>query len=115
MKEEIKKLWLAALRSGKYNQGQNALRRGNKFCCLGVLCDLHAKETSGKWRRMKVYLGGSVVLPTEVCVWAGLREPNPLAKTEDLSSSLVELNDGGWSFSEIADIIEKEIPGDSDE
>jgi hypothetical protein len=45
MKPEIKKMWLEALRSGQYKQGGGALRPhgGNEFCCLGVLCNLHAQ------------------------------------------------------------------------
>lgn len=33
-----KKKWVAALRSGKYKQGQKALLKDDKFCCLGVAC-----------------------------------------------------------------------------
>lgn len=53
MDKNIKKLWVEALRSGKYKQGKNYLHRvidgENRFCCLGVLCkiaDLAAKEIS---------------------------------------------------------------------
>ena len=40
MDPKLKRKWLAALRSGKYLQGRNRLRRGNRFCCLGVLADV---------------------------------------------------------------------------
>ena len=40
MKEELKSKWLAALRSGKYEQGIRFLKVGNTFCCLGVLCEV---------------------------------------------------------------------------
>lgn len=82
MKASIKKRWLAALRGGKYRQGAAALRFGNTFCCLGVLCDLHSQaafvsweydEETGNYR----YLGETIVLPKEVCDWAGLAEQNP--------------------------------------
>jgi len=43
MKLEVKKLWIEALRSGKYEQGRGALNKDGKFCCLGVLCDLAVK------------------------------------------------------------------------
>jgi hypothetical protein len=34
-----RKLWVKALRSGKYKQGTKVLRSAdNAFCCLGVLC-----------------------------------------------------------------------------
>lgn len=56
MNERIKKLWLEALRSGEYTQATCQLRRdhadndGSSYCCLGVLCDLHAKEQkTGYW------------------------------------------------------------------
>ena len=48
MKSNRKKLWVAALRSGKYEQGKEYLRWGNKFCCLGVLADLISPE---EWRK----------------------------------------------------------------
>lgn len=43
-KENVKK-WLEALRSGEYQQGKRKLftEEGN-FCCLGVACDMYAKE-----------------------------------------------------------------------
>lgn len=31
--------WTAALRSGKYSQGQNTLCDGTNYCCLGVLAE----------------------------------------------------------------------------
>lgn len=39
----VKALWLEALRSGKYEQGNSVLRTADgKYCCLGVLCDIAA-------------------------------------------------------------------------
>lgn len=40
MDKECKKLWIMALRSGKYQQGTRFLRNGDKFCALGVLMDI---------------------------------------------------------------------------
>ena len=42
--------WLAALRSGEYEQGQSHPAWAGKYCCLGVLCDLqgHLGENSGR-------------------------------------------------------------------
>jgi hypothetical protein len=40
MNEEAKRLWVAALRSGKYDQTTGALRDGVGYCCLGVLCEV---------------------------------------------------------------------------
>jgi len=48
MEQKIKEKWIAALRSGNYEQGQGALRRadvtGDKYCCLGVLCEIVLDE-----------------------------------------------------------------------
>lgn len=46
---KLKAEWVAALRSGKYEQGTSFLNRDNKFCCLGVLCDLIKDEVGGQW------------------------------------------------------------------
>lgn len=45
-KIEARKKWIEALRSGKYEQGKDRLRVGNRFCCLGVAVDLF---DSKKW------------------------------------------------------------------
>lgn len=37
--------WLKALESGDYKQGRIYLNRDNKYCCLGVGCDLFLKHT----------------------------------------------------------------------
>lgn len=70
MNPRIKKLWLKALRSGKYKQGQGQLKCGDKFCCLGVLCDLHSKETGEEWLG-NTYKEASNFPPCEVDQWAG--------------------------------------------
>ena len=40
MDKKLKAKWVKALRSGKFEQGQKALRIGNTYCCLGVLCEV---------------------------------------------------------------------------
>lgn len=48
MDKELMKKWIEALRSGKYQQGMRRLKtHDNKFCCLGVLCDI---SETGKWK-----------------------------------------------------------------
>ena len=49
MNPEVKKLWVEALRGGKYVQGKGKLHYiskdgQEKFCCLGVLCDLYPRS-----------------------------------------------------------------------
>lgn len=58
MNAELKRKWVEALRSGKYTQGPMRLRRAGeeRFCCLGVLCDVAApdqwwyNERVGSWQ-----------------------------------------------------------------
>ena len=41
----IRNRWIPALRSGEYRQGKSRLRsKDNRYCCLGVACDLAAAE-----------------------------------------------------------------------
>ncbi len=45
MTPELKDKWLNALRGTDYQQGTGTLRsNNNKFCCLGVLCDVVGYE-----------------------------------------------------------------------
>ncbi len=110
MKAIVKAKWLEALRSGKYAQVKKTLRRGDGFCCLGVLCDISGKADWEKVKRSKdkkSYLGQKGELPEEVRKWAGLDDSNPYIY--GVSSSLTNLNDKGKTFEEIADIIEKKL------
>ena len=49
MNQEYKALWLAGLRSGRYEQGRGRLREGSKFCCLGVCEDVMMPFTHNRW------------------------------------------------------------------
>lgn len=44
MKRAFRDAWSAALRSGEYAQGREALNREGNFCCLGVRCELDVTE-----------------------------------------------------------------------
>lgn len=110
MKKRIKKLWLKALRSGKYKQGKGCLRADRKYCCLGVLCDVYAKEKGERWgasddARFYSMHGEIHVLPTPVMRWAGLNDSNPFLGDENAAP----LNDNGTSFKKIANLIEKHL------
>lgn len=105
MNPRIKALWIAALRSGKYRQTKGELRTGDRFCCLGVLCNLHALEhpaIAAKETSPRKYLGRSGVLPDLVADWAGVWG---VGLYGDGARSLATDNDNGHSFSEIADTI----------
>lgn len=76
MNPEIKAKWVAALRSGEYKQGRGQLRIGDRFCCLGVLCDLHGRANRSEWRGNE-YDGCEFALSETVQEWAGLKCENP--------------------------------------
>lgn len=117
MKKKIADQWVAALRSGEYAQGKNALRNSkNEFCCLGVLCNLHAQSHPGiaaGQRDPRKYLGEYGRLSALVMDWAGIR--NNLGsvdvgcpqKTVNGRVTLAAANDSGARFLTIADFIEK--------
>jgi hypothetical protein len=128
MKIEIKKLWTAALRSGEFKQGYSRLRYkedGNRWCCLGVLCELHRQVTGlGRWRGLTYKLPdgdqSSHCLPYGVAEWAGL----PICEDSVGTKFSSNPDAGGWSlsawndgagpaqakdFNEIADLIEEHL------
>lgn len=114
MNREIAKRWVAALRSGEYRQGDGLLRRDNKFCCLGVLCDLYDKEhftpAESHWVDESGYRQDPstlefYVLPLAVRDWAEVDSRNPRVYDTVLS----KMNDSGAKFSEIAALIDQYI------
>lgn len=125
MKKMIAKLWIAALRSGKYKQTNGALHRidyeGNSsFCCLGVLCDLYQQDQKKKRKRgLKVvkrrpghvdYNNHYVFLPCAVQEWAGISSnAGVISDTTDTKICLTALNDIGFDFEQIASVIEKNM------
>jgi len=115
MNADIKAQWIAALRSGEYAQGQYRLRQGDRFCCLGVLCELAVRDgvTVGVPGPGDTYDydGQEVHLPASIQHWAGIRE-NPMVTVDRpwvSRRSLAELNDDGMPFEEIADLIEGQL------
>lgn len=120
MKSDIKAQWIAALRSGEYEQGHGLLHpTDNTYCCLGVLCDLHAKAGLGMWVDDR-YNGVLEVLPIDVQVWAQLQDWCPdvsIPVDGDVGRfTLAEINDGRpvdgirpHTFAEIADLIEQQL------
>jgi hypothetical protein len=132
MNPEVKAQWLQALRSGEYAQTDGCLHNRYGFCCLGVLCDLHAKEADTTWQEMEDlyplrYCKCETLLPEVVCKWAGLpvdpgdrygeydvtlKTPARLRSDPNYveTATLSELNDDHClSFAEIADVIEEQL------
>jgi len=111
MKPEIKKIWIKALTSGKYKQGKHNLKKGNKYCCLGVLCDLYIKKnpkTTFSWDKIEPNSEKNAFLPPAIMKWSGIKT-NEADFGYDKGDDLIHLNDEGKSFKKIAKVIEKEF------
>ena len=98
----FKAKWTEALRSGKYKQFLEALRSPelDSYCCLGVACDIYDPD---KWNTKQpwVYDYSAVKLP----IW--LLEKINLSPRDQ--SELMQMNDLGKTFDEIAGWIEQNL------
>ncbi len=106
--------WTAALRSGDYPQGKHTLKTvADRYCCLGVACDLAAREG------VLDAFDQPATLTKSVQDWLGLlaatgtttdgHEYGPAHDDGDVSyaHALTELNDNAdWDFNQIADLID---------
>lgn len=125
MNPEAKTQWIAALRSGNYQQGRHVLNSADGLCCLGVLCDLAVKAGVTHWdapypvtdstgvvydacRRCDNEIG---ILPAPVQEWAGLETANPWLQLQPVGHiSMAGANDDlRLSFPELADLIEAQL------
>lgn len=118
-------LWVAALRSGKYEQGRTNLNSRNKFCCLGVACEVYQEHVGGlevkeitnsDGQRVVTYNGHNALTPQIVKSWLGLRDylgdfDDPIKIDDQLCHTLAGLNDHGKPFTFIADVIESRPAG----
>lgn len=108
MKKDIAEKWVAALRSGKYKQVRENMRRyrhgeGYSYCCLGVLTDIVCtkEERADEAMFMDEY-GDGYLNPTISDRCSVNTSASGIAK-----KILVKMNDeDGKSFEEIADCIE---------
>lgn len=112
MKRSIARRWASALDSGEYKQTVGRLRDDEGFCCIGVLCNIHAQdnpEIAAKETDMYSYLGCEEEAPEEVLEWSGMKEPEgELPERIRGHMCLTGLNDNAqMSFPEIAKIIRK--------
>lgn len=138
MNAGVKRQWVAALRSGEYEQGQGRLHSAPgggapaEYCCLGVLSDLAVRagvverqpsvaEEGQPVHEVQCYVYGRTLtasyLAPEVMEWAGLQTNDPFVVVEEedeyglteTSYELSELNDGGRGFEVIAAAIERSL------
>jgi hypothetical protein len=119
--------WTAALRSGKYEQGQNALCDGSAFCCLGVLAEVAGfeKVVDPEFQIVEyLFPWGAAVFHEEAVIPPvlqaelledldlGMRVPAAVIDGHtlwagDLHTRLINLNDNGATFETIADYIDE--------
>lgn len=94
MNPELKAKWVEALRSGEYKQGAGRFEKNGKFCCLGVLCKVAGVGVSelrgnGYWCDNYKFVGETI--------------------EEIAERDLINMNDSGKPFTEIADYIEANL------
>ena len=148
MNKELLQDWVTALRSGKYNQGTEFLRRTvdeeDCYCATGVLCDISGvgewrKRRDGTYSYVAVDEGGlpignssmfsvpnklqDMFLENRVSIYStDLMEIIKCSIDGDEFEKIIELtgsmygevsieylNDNGWSFDELADLLEQDF------
>ena len=122
MNPEIKKAWVVALKSGDYQQGFGILHykenEQDKYCCLGVLCELAVG--AGVIQAGRRYIGyrhgvdyryiydySSTMLSSAIRDWAGLQSDTVVIA--NVKDHLANHNDAGKTFLEIATAIEEQL------
>ena len=90
----LQEQWVEALESGEYKQGQRNLCYEDKYCCLGVACEVMGVE--------KTYIGDTVRFGN-CLVTLSERLMNKLGIEKQ--SHFIVMNDSGKSFKEIAQYI----------
>lgn len=94
--------WLQALESGKFKKGKGRLNFNNeKFCCLGVACELFKNKLNLKKGREKNtynynYDGEVSLLPNAVVNYLSLHSHLGDAFDKTIGYSLAEHNDITW-------------------
>lgn len=112
MKEEVKRQWVNALRSGKYIQGEGKLKQkmddGVVYCCLGVLCEIVGVPyitTKGFYEY--IFDGASFSTSSMTNVYFA---DDDRSLPIEVQNVLTDMNDhGDKDFNQIADWIEETL------
>jgi hypothetical protein len=99
--QELKEKWLEALRSGQYEQGFGRLKLQDRYCCLGVLCDV---SDTGRFS-----IAGDFIRHDYSVMRTTLDSnmSSDLGVDYDTRDRLIRMNDSlGYTFPEIANWIE---------
>lgn len=113
LEKEFGQRWLAALRSGEYEQGESYLQNNSgKYCCLGVACRMdHPEEdllhkffidSSGVEYNKKNYISRNLERSMPELLRGG-NDSNEFVRL------VADMNDTGKSFAYIADWIETHV------
>jgi hypothetical protein len=119
MNSLYKQPWLDALRSGKFDQGCTYLKRKRKdtivHCCLGVLEDINGRIKNETYSLDRGLYGNCNL---DLGFYNTVDNTNYTLSVDALKkygissialNQLIGMNDGGRSFDEIADWIEKNL------
>lgn len=112
--QAVKAIIVAELRNPAYEgrQIKGYLRRGDKFCVWGVICNAHAKnypEFAAKQTEKERYGDNAYGPCHEVRRWISPRGHLPTLNYNGQIRGLAGLNDTtGLSFKQIADLIEQQ-------
>lgn len=108
-RKDFFELWIKALESGEYRQGKEYLLRNEKYCCLGVACDVAIKENARKVMEIEY----EQVLPETMMYFLGIDDTGsfltPITHRGVEYDSLAHLNDRGVKFKTIAKIIREQL------
>jgi hypothetical protein len=116
-RKDARKLWVEALRSGKYKQSTNRLQNldGVSYCCLGVACKVAEEQGVSVIKDQffpEILEGGSLDMQSGVKDFFGIVSNLGHFKDKGTNKSLTYLNDQkNFTFEELADVIESEPEG----
>lgn len=116
MNNDIKKLWVDSLKSGKYKQCKRYLKHGDCFCVFGVLLDILKDRYNGKWINdfyhytiNNINYKTKFNIPFDILSDIGLHDTHIFLNSEDYVNISV-LNDIlGLTFDNISDLIENQL------
>jgi hypothetical protein len=117
MNKALAYAWADELDSGEHTQGKDSLERtdeygGVKRCCLGVavrMCALPADLIYTFDDGIVKFAGSETILSETLQKRLGIKTStgiiSSLTDRNGMGSELTELNDGGFTFPQIADVI----------
>jgi hypothetical protein len=111
MRKEVADLWVKELRSKNWKQGRMYLEHSNTYCVMGILANIAGtfgivdKRMAENYGKIAFFDGNMLQLPDSVVKWSGMK--SELGIMPGLKYSLIEYNDQGKSFEQLAEWIEK--------